>query len=158
LLNEAEEYYDKIIQRNNTNALAYFCRAVNTYRKIETGVNTDKPVFVANISKTSIKNEKNDKYQTALSDLNKAIQFSPLFSYAYYNRAIVKCLLQDYYGALKDYETSIKINADFAQAYFNKGFLLYYLKSKDQACTDFSKSGELGITESYILMKKYCFR
>ena len=82
----------------------------------------------------------------------------PGFAVAYYNRAFVKCQLQDFNGAIKDYDNAIHADADLADAYYNMGLFLLYLKDKVDACKDFSKSGELGLSESYAVIKKYCPR
>jgi hypothetical protein len=41
-------------------------------------------------------------------------------------------------------------------AYFNRGTSNYYLGNKKQACIDWSKAGELGFTDAYDLIKKFC--
>jgi tetratricopeptide (TPR) repeat protein len=64
--------------------------------------------------------------------------------------------LQDFDGALKDYDRAIQVNHGLADAYYDKGVLLFYLKDKLNACQNFSKAGELGLTESYGVIKKYC--
>jgi len=41
------------------------------------------------------------------------------------------------------------------EAWFNRG-LIYVFMGKKEACTDLSQAGELGITEAYNLIKRYC--
>jgi tetratricopeptide (TPR) repeat protein len=156
LLNDAGEYYDKIIEKDGGNAIAYFARAVNTCRQVETMNDANEPYMLSNASHTIVKNKRNEKCKSALADFTKAIQLQPSFTFAYYNRAYMKTLLQDFDGAMKDYDTALRLNADFAEALYNEGFLLYYLNNRQQACANFSKAGELGITESYFIMKRYC--
>ena len=80
----------------------------------------------------------------------------PSFAFGYFNRAYVKCQLQDFNGAIMDYNKAVEINPDLADAFYNKGVLLFYLKDKLNACQNFSKAGELGLKESYAIIKKYC--
>jgi tetratricopeptide (TPR) repeat protein len=156
LLNDAQGYYDKIIQNDANNAIAYFARAVNTCREIEMMSSDNEPYMLSNSSHTIVQNKKNEKCKSALADFTKALQLQPSFTFAYYNRANVKSLLQDFDGAMKDYDTALKLNPDFAESLYNEGFLLYYLNNKQEACANFSKAGELGISESYDIMKRYC--
>lgn len=158
LLNEARKYYDKIIYLEPGNAIAWFARGVNTCREIEMEGNLIGPIINFNSSHTIVQNEMNEKCKSALADFSKALQLQPNLTFAYYNRAKVKCILQDYEGALKDYETAVKINPGFAEAFYNKGFLLYYLNNRGQACSDFSKAGGLGLDIAYNIMKRFCFK
>jgi tetratricopeptide (TPR) repeat protein len=64
--------------------------------------------------------------------------------------------MQDFNGAVKDYDNAIKADPEFGDAYYNRGMFLLYMKEKLNACADFSKAGELGMTESYSVIKKYC--
>ena len=41
-------------------------------------------------------------------------------------------------------------------AYFNRGLVLIYLKDREKACIDLSRSGELGVSDAYGVIKKYC--
>jgi len=157
LFNDAVKDYDKIIEQDPNCAIAYFARGVSTCREIEL-INSfgDGQYFLSNKKNTMVKSQKNEKYEKALSDFNKAIQLEPTFAFAYYNRAYVKYELMDLNGAVKDYNNVIQTNPDLADAYFNRGLLLVCLKDRMDACEDFSKAGELGLTQSYKIIKKYC--
>ena len=157
LFNDAVKGYDDIIGKDPKCAIAYFARGVNACREMEMINQFGDHQFILNEKTNPIgKNQRNEKYEKALSDFNKTIQLEPTFAFAYYNRAYVKCQLQDFDGAVKDYDQAIHANHDLADAYYNKGILLFYLKDKLNACQNFSKAGELGLTESYRVIKKYC--
>jgi tetratricopeptide (TPR) repeat protein len=74
----------------------------------------------------------------------------------YYNKGISKFSLKDYTGAITDYKKCIQLNSDYYKAYYNRGNVKYYLKDKNGACADWSKAGELGYSEAYTSIKKYC--
>ena len=80
----------------------------------------------------------------------------PGFAVAYYNRAFVKYKLQDFNGAVDDYNMAIQLNPEIPDLYYNRGLLLFFLSQKVAACQDFSKAGELGVTDAYSLIKLYC--
>ncbi len=156
--NDATVDYDRILVKDPTFAIAYCARGINACKEIELLNKFNNDILLPNQPKTVVKNQKDEIYQKALSDFNKAIQLEPEFAVAYYNRAYVKCQLRDFNGAVKDYDNAIKSDPSFAEAYYNRGLFLLYMKEKLGACHDFSKAGELGLSESYAAIKKYCPR
>ena len=161
LFNDAVKDYDKIIELNPQCAIAYFARGVNTCKELELisrfTIDNDQSTSISN-AKFKIKNQKDEKYEKALSDFSKAVQLEPSFALAYYNRAYIKCKQGDFNSALKEYENVIRINPAIADAYYNMGLLLLYFRDKLNACENFSKASELGLTGSYAIIKKYCNR
>jgi tetratricopeptide (TPR) repeat protein len=87
---------------------------------------------------------------------NQCIALNPNFPYAFFNRAYLKFLEEDYIGAIEDYSSTIIISPSFAEAHLNRALILLILENYDQACKDLSKAGELGITKGYSLISKYC--
>jgi tetratricopeptide (TPR) repeat protein len=158
LLNEAKEIFDKIISDDSLNTIAIFARGINTCREIELQNNNtdDNYYIITNSKQEKLKQERSEKCKSALADFTKTLKLKPDFYFALYNRAFVKCLLSDFYGANFDYDQAIKQNHNFADAYFNNGFLLYYLNLKQPACENFSKAGELGLSEAFSIIKKNC--
>jgi tetratricopeptide (TPR) repeat protein len=157
LFNDAIKGYDLIIEKEPKCAIAYFARGINACREMEMINQFGDEQYILNNKTNPIgKNQKNEKYEKALSDFNKAIELEPTFAFGYFNRAYVKCQLQDFNGAIMDYNKAAEINPDLADAFYNKGVLLFYLKDKLNACQNFSKAGELGLKESYAIIKKYC--
>jgi len=158
LLKEARVLLDKIIADDSLNTVALFARGVNTCREIESAAqNTDENHYlVTNPHQEEIDNKRLERCKSALADFTKVLRIKPDFNFALYNRAYIKCLLNDFYGANFDYDQAIKLNPGFADAYYNNGFLLYYLNLKQAACENFSKAGELGIPEAFSIIKKNC--
>jgi len=98
-------------------------------------------------------------YQGSIDDYNEYILLDPKldFKYVYSFRGDAKNKLGDIKNALADYLKSLKINPDNEQDYYKIGLIQYNeLKNKQQACSSWSKAGELGSKEAYILIEKYC--
>ena len=95
-------------------------------------------------------------YQGAIQDYNKAIEINYDDDRAYCGRGMTKYDLEDYQGAIQDYNKAIEIDLNFAMAYDNRGYAKYSLGDKDGACLDWSKAGELGYSDAYDAIKKYC--
>ena len=86
----------------------------------------------------------------------KAIDLEPDFYLSWFNMAIVLAEQRDFQGSLEAYTKAIKINEDFKEAYLNRGLNYLFLDNPKKACSDLSKAGELGLSEAYKIIKKYC--
>ncbi len=120
--------------------------------------NVTKTNSIININGVDSKYESTD-YKTS-TNINSIIEN---YSILNKNNAIVNFNLGniynnkgEYYTSTHYYSKSINSDKDFAYAYYNRGKNYIILKEIKNACADFSKSGELGIEESYKLINKYC--
>jgi len=157
-INDAGELLDKIISGDSTNALAYFERGINTYRKTELTDDAGVIYIGANSFNAVAQNRRTSSLQSAITDFTKATRIAPGFAAAYFNRACVKSMLKDFEGALLDYEEALRINPDFEEAYYNEALVLFYMNQSEQACKYFGKAGEAGMVAAYVMMRKYCQR
>jgi tetratricopeptide (TPR) repeat protein len=81
---------------------------------------------------------------------------NPRFIFAWYNMANTKVKKKDYLGAINDFSKAIELEPDFAEAYFNRGLTRIFLDDMEGGSLDLSKAGELGLTEAYNVIKRYC--
>ena len=95
-------------------------------------------------------------HKLSLTDYNRLIRLYPSLPYVYYNRANLKTDIRKFQRAIDDYSMAIKLEPGMAEAYFNRALVLLYLKENKLACKDLSKAGELGISEAYNIIKRYC--
>ena len=78
----------------------------------------------------------------------------PDFAFAWYNKANIFVYQKDYQSAISAYTSAIEIDGDFGEAYYNRG-IIYFISGKiDKAVSDLSKAGELGVYQSYSILKK----
>lgn len=90
----------------------------------------------------------------ALRDLDKVIELSPTFVYAYYNRAFISSKLNNLDAALNDLNKAIELYPGFAEAYYNRGLILLRIGKTRQGIQDLSKAGELGLAVAYSVLKR----
>ncbi len=95
-------------------------------------------------------------YTKAEQRLNNSIELNPNFSLAYYNKANIMALSQRFREAIDNYSKAINIDESLPQAYYNRGLTLIYLKETERGCLDISKAGQLGISDAYNVIKRYC--
>ncbi|WP_046662407.1 tetratricopeptide repeat protein [Microcystis aeruginosa] len=80
------------------------------------------------------------KYELALDDYNKAIKLNPNHANAYNNRGNLYYDLQKYDLALADYDKAIEINPNFAILYYNRGGVYYNQQKYELALSDINKA------------------
>ena len=98
---------------------------------------------------------RNGEAKTAIEDYNKAIALNPTYSEAYFTRGMLKSQTGDQRGAIQDCTNAIKLNSKYAEAYYVRGVIRHALGDTD-GCNDLSKSGELGYTPAYAVIRDYC--
>ena len=69
---------------------------------------------------------------------------------------MTKLILEDYRGAIDDFNKTIDINPNYGNAYYYRGLAKIDLNQTNNGCVDLSKAGELGISDAYVSIKKYC--
>lgn len=141
---------DHAIAVDSTAWELYFVRSFVRYKKLE----------VELLDGNNGGGDYNDKvaeldYRLVKSDLDKVLDLSPGFVYAYFNRANVHAKLNDYKSAIVDYTAAIDLNDRFAEAYFNRGLARLYIGNVEEGVSDLSKAGELGIFQAYNVIKRF---
>jgi tetratricopeptide (TPR) repeat protein len=138
---------NQVLMRRSDFVLAYFNRAVLRQRQLEV---QEREATTPNRDLTRRKME----FELVVRDLDKVIELSPTFVYAYYNRASVSAALNNFDAALADLNRAIELYPSFAEAYYNRG-LIYLRQGRTKAGTaDLSKAGELGLAQAYSVLKR----
>ena len=96
------------------------------------------------------------EYTDALEDMKRAAELVPDMPYAYYNLGNLYCLSSEYINSIDNFTKAIELYPYMGDAYFNRGLVLIYLKDKEKGCIDLSRAGELGVSDAYGVIKKYC--
>ncbi len=151
------------INLDSNAVLVYFSRAYTRYLLIQLILlQKEDPVQITIDGKSPVsqnpgKTERLEHtYESVLHDLDKAIALDTTFSFAHYNRGFVNCKMGNYNEAVRDFTNAIQDKPDFAEAYFCRGLIYILLEDPSKGCLDLSRAGELGILDSYKVMKRYC--
>ena len=163
--NGAIDDYNQAIKLDERNLLAYFMRA-NTRVKMIEAIETISTPSELNTVQQSYKqtfeddNKELKKFNDALDDIltdySVVLYMNPDFSFGYFNRGNIYCKNERYLSALDEYNRAVQIDPDFAEAYYNRGLVRILLNDVNGGAKDLSRAGELGIEESYNVIKRYC--
>jgi tetratricopeptide (TPR) repeat protein len=161
--NQAIDDYDRAIKMDGRNVLAYFSRANTMIKRVDfirmPGLLPEPTTLILNGTKADADAPKEEKildYEDIIKDYESILYMNPRFIFAWFNMANTKVKKKDYLGAINDYSKAIELEPDFAEAYFNRGLTRIFLDDMDGGSLDLSKAGELGLTEAYNVIKRYC--
>lgn len=152
--------YNSVVKYNPDFLYAYFNRAASRVERDEFVYSDQQYQNTITISMTSgsqpVKKLPPPNHRESLKDYTRVIALYPGLPFTYYNRANLKIRIKDYQGAINDYSKAIQLEPAMAEAYFNRALTLLYLQEDKLACKDLSKAGELGLKDSYNIIKRYC--
>lgn len=94
-------------------------------------------------------------YTGGMQDFNISLSIEPN-ARTYRSRGLLKMLLNDLRGSITDCSESIKLDPYFPAAYMTRGMAKIQLKQIEEGCLDLSKAGELGMTDAYEEIKRFC--
>ncbi|MCF0167972.1 MAG: tetratricopeptide repeat protein, partial [Bacteroidales bacterium] len=161
--NTAMVCYDEAIKKDPENEFLYINRGALQAEMIDFISSMDNNVQVLTMDNTNTartrlqdRSTRSYDYTAAIHDMTRAAQVAPEFPYVYYNLGNLYCLSNDLPESISQYTRALEIYPYIPEAYYNRGLVLIYLKDKEKGCMDISKAGELGISDAYSVIKKYC--
>ncbi len=149
--------------------LARFARAVIRAKQVEYDRLQGEPMMMDRGSDVELPGKKDElpgkirlpeistrsiDYDEILREYETIIRLNPEFIYAWYNRAEIFSLEKDYRAAISDYTKAIELEPRFAEAYFNRGISRLSIGETEAGLDDLRKAGELGIIQSYSIIKR----
>jgi tetratricopeptide (TPR) repeat protein len=156
----------KAIIGNHSEAIADFTKAIDLV--LEEGEDSWHSTTNLYYNRGISKSELGD-YRGAINDLSIIIEASKfemdgkliftggyIGSMAFFSRGLMKYKQHNYQGAIDDFSGYIKNGVEWSQPYIYRG--LSKIKSDDieGGCIDLSRAGELGDSDAYSLIRKYC--
>ncbi|MBK5195878.1 MAG: tetratricopeptide repeat protein [Proteiniphilum sp.] len=159
---------NRVLELNPDMLVAHFARAVVRSKQLEydrlqeeslmmdKGSVIDLPELANIPGKLKLPeiSTKSIEYEEILKEYEEIIRLNPEFIYAYYNRAEIFSLEKDYRAAIADYTKAIELEPQFAEAYFNRGISRLSIGETAPGLDDLRKAGELGIVQSYSIIKR----
>lgn len=75
--------------------------------------------------------------------------------YLWFNLGNALLQQKEYNKAIDAYTEAIRCHENLAEAYYNRALTLVFIGETKLAQSDLSKAGELGLTEAYVVMKRF---
>ncbi|MFA9390288.1 MAG: tetratricopeptide repeat protein [Prolixibacteraceae bacterium] len=157
--------FNKAIKLDERNLLAYFMRANAEAKMIEAIEKIADQNEMITASQDKIKEypktkkeleEINGALDEIFTDYSVVLYMNPNFYFGYFNRGNIYCKNEKYLAAMDEYDKAIAIDPEFAEALYNRGLVKILLNDIEGGAKDLSRAGELGIEESYNVIKRYC--
>ncbi|MDE7153867.1 MAG: tetratricopeptide repeat protein [Muribaculaceae bacterium] len=150
--NNAIDDFSRAIDLTPDLAPAYLLRAVARYRQAL----ADRDAIPADGQESfAVANARmRADMDKVLADYDKLIELSPRMPFAYFNKGVMLAQTGDLTQALQYFTKTIELKPDMGEAYYNRGFVYLQLGQKEKGVADLSKAGELGVVESYNLLKQ----
>ncbi len=159
---------NRALEMNPEMLLARFARAVIRTKQMEYDRLQDEPMMMDRSSDIELFSRgelpgriripeistRSIDYDEILKEYESIIRLNPDFIYAWYNRAEIFILEKDYRAAISDYTRAIELEPQFAEAYFNRGISRLSIGEAEAGLDDLRKAGELGIIQSYSIIKR----
>jgi tetratricopeptide (TPR) repeat protein len=154
--------YNKALKHDPYISYAYLNRGTTQYELDEFIFNEQEYTSAITISRSGYNEPRKEieepDYHSTMDDYSKVIRQNPDLPFVYYNRANVQLRLKEYHRAIDNYSRAIELEPDMAEAYYNRALTLLFLEENELACKDLSIAGELGITDAYNVIKRYCHK
>jgi tetratricopeptide (TPR) repeat protein len=109
----------------------------------------------ARVGETEEKVQRAVDYSLVLEDYERCLAIDAGFVFATFNMANVHVKTGQIDEAIRLYTRVLEQDKDIAEAYYNRGLLYIYKGDKSRAVADLGKAGELGLTDSYSVIKRY---
>lgn len=97
--------------------------------------------------------DKEAKPTAVIAVFDKILEQNPAVVYAWFNKGNIYYECGDYDSAEEAFSHVIALNPELGQAYYNRGLARMQLGKRNEAFSDFSKAGELGVTRGYRVLK-----
>lgn len=146
---------DEVINSDSKFTVAYMARAYAKVMKLQSDEkNGDYDKIAGSNPSMFDRRASLAALQDVISDYDMALTLNPRLVFAWFNKGNIYYSVGDYTSALQAYSEALKIDPEFGQAFFNRGLAYLQAGNKQQAFTDLSKAGELGVLPSYNILKR----
>lgn len=148
----AEDLYNQSLTELNNKNYEKGITIMNEFiEKYPDFANVDLIYINRAIAKAHIKD-----YEGAIKDYTTAYEKNPKSAEALRQRGFVKKERGDFKAALTDYDLALKVDSNLGSAYVNKAVVLDTLGQKEEACKNYEKALEHGVTSIAGILYKSC--
>lgn len=154
---QAISLLDDCISSDTLQAACYFARA--SVRQVQLERLIDKHLaMVGSLDVIDSLYEQKRAFLLAQAeqDYRKVIMLDKNMSFAHFNLAHILALAEHYNEAETHFGLAASARGNFIEANYNRGLIRLILGKTQKGCEDLSLVGELGMTEAYNIILRYC--
>lgn len=144
----------RIMLKNYDGAIADLTQAVNGSDDFTAALFARAYAFSHRAATDDKGLKRNNDLMLAMKDLDALLAIDPTMTYGWFNKGVIYYNTGDYTSAIDAFSRAAEIDPSFGSAIFNRGLAYIRQGNKQKAFTDLSKAGELGIMQSYNLLKR----
>lgn len=154
---EAYKRLASCIDDNSSETACYFSRAYVRQVELE-HLQSEHQELVGALDVVDTVYEQTVEELIALieSDYRKVIELDKEMSFAHFNLAHVLASAERYEEAEVHFGLAASSRGNFIEANYNRGLIRLILGETSKACEDLSLAGELGFTDAYNVINRYC--
>ena len=155
--NDAYELLDECIHDDDKQAACYFARASVRQAELEQREKDHKALIGdLDVLDTAYENRTEQLIALIEADYRKVVELDASMSFAHFNLAHVLALAERYEEAETQFGLAASSRGNFIEANYNRGLIRLILGETAKACEDLSLAGELGMTDAYNVINRYC--
>ncbi|MCF8463981.1 MAG: tetratricopeptide repeat protein [Flavobacteriales bacterium] len=153
----AYELLNTCLETGSNQVTCYFERASLLQTELEHHQeNFELLVGSANVVDTAYQARTESLLARAEMDYRKVIELDKEMSFAHFNLGLLLVTAERYEEAETQFGLAASSDGNFIEANYNRGLIRILLGKIAKGCEDMSLAGELGFTDSYNIIKRYC--
>ena len=148
---------DTCLSKDVSQVACYFTRATLLQSELEDRqLQFQKVVGSLDVLDPTYQEKTESLLARAEMDYRKVIELDKEMSFAYFNLAHLMVNAERYEEAETNFGSAAATAGNFIEANYNRGLIRILLGKISKGCEDLSLAGELGMTDSYNIIKRYC--
>lgn len=153
----AYQELDNRIANDNKQAAYYFARACLGQIQLDLTQQAHlNKIGSLEVTDTVYQNKMEQLISDVEVDYHKVIELDSSMSFAHFNLAHVLATAERYEEAEQYFGLAASSKGNFIEANYNRGLIRLVLGKTSKACEDLSLAGELGFTDAYNVINRYC--
>ncbi|MGE5424421.1 MAG: tetratricopeptide repeat protein, partial [Syntrophothermus sp.] len=160
----AIDRFNRVLRADSLFIAAYFGRANARFQliqKFQDEIEQSENVTIGITDKKKEQPPENTTIHTldsVLYDLSMVTRLDSTFQYGFYNRGYINTKMGNYKNAVADFSKALDLDPSMGNAWYARGLINILLKNEQEGCSDLSHAGEMGLSEAFRVMKRYCYR
>jgi len=153
----AYQELDKRIAQDGKQAAYYFGRACLGQIELDLVQKSYlKKIGSLEVTDTVYQNRMENLISQIEKDYRKVVSLDSSMSFAHFNLGHVLATAERYEEAEVQFGLAASVKGNFIEANYNRGLIRLIIGKTEEGCEDLSLAGELGMTDAYNVINRYC--